>query len=90
MAARRATKTVPQFKSLDEESDFWDAHSVTEFEAMEVTAEDLLGHSDRRSRKQRLTLSLDRDLVARLKAVGAERHLPVSAVAGELLRQGIK
>jgi len=36
-------KKIPKFKSLEEEMEFWDKHSVTEFEAEEVTVEEILG-----------------------------------------------
>jgi len=53
--ATKKTQVVPQFKSLEEESDFWDSHSVTDFESKEVTVEDVLSEASRR-RKQRITL----------------------------------
>jgi len=87
--ATKKTQVVPQFKSLEEESDFWDSHSVTDFESKEVTVEDVLSEASRR-RKQRITLSLNSELVAHLKALGAKRHLPTSAVARELLAEGVK
>lgn len=87
--ATKKKKAVPQFKSLEEESDFWDSHSVTDFESKEVTVEEILEEVSRR-RKQRITLSLDSELVARLKALGAKRHIPTSAVARELLSEGVK
>jgi len=78
--ATKKTQVVPQFKSLEEESDFWDSHSVTDFESKEVTVEDVLSEASRR-RKQRITLSPNSELVA---------HLPTSAVARELLAEGVK
>ena len=35
-------KKIMHFKSLDEEIEFWDTHDATEFEAEEVTVEEIL------------------------------------------------
>ncbi len=83
-------KTVPQFKSLEEESEFWDSHSVTEFEAKEVTVEEILEELKRRPARRRVTLSLDAELLARLQTLAAQRHLPTAALVRELLWQGVK
>ena len=89
MATTKTRSAIPQFKSLDEESDFWGAHSVTEFDAEEVTLAEVADDSDRGQRKRRITLSLEEDLVTRLRTSGAQRRVPLSTLAEELLRAGM-
>jgi predicted DNA binding CopG/RHH family protein len=88
-AKKKKMQSVPQFQSEEEESDFWDSHSVTDYEAKEVTVEEILKAASQ-LKKERITLSLDSELVAYLKALAAKRHLPTSAVARELLLQSVK
>ena len=81
--------TIPQFNTIEEESDFWDTHSVTDFEATEVTVEELTGETLPGQTKRRVTVALDADLYAGLQALAARRHIPTAAVVRELLRQGV-
>ncbi len=83
-------KKIMQFKSLEEEMEFWDTHDATEFEAKEVTVEEILEELKRRPAKRRVTLSLDAELLARLQALAARRRLPTAALMRELLWQGVK
>jgi len=81
--------TIPQFKSLEQESEFWDSHSATEFEAQEVTVHEIVEELKRRPAARRMTLSLDAELFTRLQALAAQRHLPTEALVRELLWQGV-
>jgi len=51
------SKKIMRFNSLEEEMEFWDTHDATEFEAKEVTAEEILGEL----RKMRETLRIELD-----------------------------
>ena len=82
-------KIVPRFTSLEEEAEFWDSHSATEFDAKEVTAEEVFEELKRRPGKRRITLSLDEELFARLQALAAERHLSTATLVRELLSQEV-
>ncbi|MDQ3814091.1 MAG: CopG family antitoxin [Armatimonadota bacterium] len=44
-------KAIPQFESLEEESEFWDSHSATEFEVKEVTVEEILEELKQRAER---------------------------------------
>lgn len=83
-------KQIMQFNSLEEEMEFWDTHDATEFEAKEVTVEEVLKELEKRPAKRRVTLSLDAELLSRLQTLAVQRHLPMSALVRELLWQGVK
>jgi len=55
----------------EEEMDFWDTHSVTEFEAKEVTIEEILEELKHRSAKTKVTLYLETEMQNQLKALAA-------------------
>ena len=82
-------KTVPQFKSLEEEAEFWDSHSATEFEAKEVTVQEVFQELQRRPGKRRISLSLDEELFDRLQNLAAKRRLPTATLVRELLAQEV-
>lgn len=83
-------KKIPQFKSLEEEMEFWDAHSVTEFEAQEVTVEEILEELKHRPVKAKVTLRLETEMQNQLKALAAKRGVSYSSLIRELLWQGLE
>jgi len=83
-------KRIPQFKSLEEEIEFWDKHSVTEFEAEEVTVEEILEEFECHSNKTKVILSLEREMQNQLKALADKRGVSYSSLIHELLLQGLK
>ncbi len=68
---------IPEFRSIEEEAEFWDRHSTTEFEeewepvAVEVSPD--LGHV--------LSVRLDRDTHRRLSVVAKQKGLGASTLA---------
>lgn len=64
---------IPEFASEQEESDFWDTHSATEFWD-ETTPVDIQ-FRDVRPRKTLISLRLEEDTIARLKAVAHGRGI---------------
>lgn len=52
---------IPQFKSVEEESDFYDRHSLTEFETRPVTMEEVIAESRARAQKCKMTLERKRE-----------------------------
>ena len=83
-------KKMVHFKSLDEEMEFWDTHDATEFEAKEVTVEEILGELRRPSRNTRVTLRLETDLLNQIKTLAARRGVSYSSLIRELLWMGVK
>jgi hypothetical protein len=77
---------IPDFASLEEEAQFWDTHDTTEFEDewepvdLEVT----------RPLVHRLSVRFEGPLFHRLVAIAKRRGLPPSALAAELIREGIE
>ncbi len=64
---------IPEFSSEQEESEFWDTHSATEFWD-ETTPVDVQ-FRDVRPRKTLISLRLDEATIARLKAIAHGRGI---------------
>jgi predicted DNA binding CopG/RHH family protein len=62
---------IPQFATLQEESDFWDTHDSTDY--LDETTEIDVTFVDARPRKTQISLRLDPDTITRLKAVARQR-----------------
>jgi hypothetical protein len=78
MAIARKTKSkIPRFKSLDEEAEFWETHSTTEFEdefkEVQVKVARPLSHI--------LAVRLDARTIDRLAEVGRAKGLGPSTLA---------
>ena len=83
-------KKTMHFKSLDEEMEFWDTHDATEFEAEEVTVEEILDELRRHSQKTQVTLRLETELLNQLKTLADRRGVSYSSLMRGLLWQGVK
>jgi len=70
-------KKIMPFKSLDEEMEVWDTHDATEFEAKEVTVEEILSEVRRPSKNTQVTLRLETELLNQIKALGLPRGLVI-------------
>ena len=64
---------IPQFASEQEESDFWDTHSITDY--LDDTTEVDITVIDARPRKEQISLRLDRETITRLKALARQRGI---------------
>ena len=82
-------KKIIEFNSLEEEMEFWDAHSVTEFEAEEVTVEEILEELRHRPVKAKVTLRLETEMQNQ-HALAAKRGVSYSSLIRELLWQGLE
>lgn len=80
-------KKIMHFKSLDEEMEFWDTHDATEFEAKEVTVEEIIGELQNRTQ---VTLRLEAELMNQIKALADRQGVSYSSLMHELLWQGVK
>jgi len=83
-------KRIMNFKSLDEEMEFWDTHDATEFEAKEVTVEEIIDELRHYSKNTQVTLRLEMELLNQLKTLAARRGVSYSSLICELLWQGVK
>ncbi|MDI6794883.1 MAG: CopG family antitoxin [bacterium] len=79
-------KEIMHFKSLDEEMEFWDTHDATEFEAKEVTVEEIIGELQSRTQ---VTLRLEAELMNQIKALADRQGVSYSSLMHELLWQGV-
>ena len=64
---------IPQFASEQEESDFWDTHSITDY--LDDTTEVDITVIDARPRKEQISLRLDRETITRLKELASQRGI---------------
>lgn len=55
----RKRKTIPQFKSLEEEMAFWDKHSLSELELRDVTPRDASRAAVKKPKRRALTVQLE-------------------------------
>ena len=81
------TEGIPAFASEAEEIVFWDTHDIADYD--DGIAEDVVFEFRRPEPKQRVSLRLDRDLLADLKRVAAEQHIPYQTLARGLIRRGV-
>lgn len=87
----QSKRRLPRFKTVREESEFWDRHSPLDYGAWEeVSYEDILGELEARGeRKVQVSLRLERKLVSKLKRVAAEHRIPYQKLARELLWRAV-
>jgi len=64
---------IPEFKTILEESDFWDTHSPLEFPD-EFTEVDVI-FVDARPKKIPVSMRLDRAMVSKLKAIARQQGI---------------
>ena len=64
---------IPKFASEQEEAEFWDTHSITDY-LDELTPVDVTV-VDARPRKEQISLRLDRETITRLKALARQRGI---------------
>jgi len=76
---------IPEFKTLTEMADFWDTHSLTEFEDHLVEVkEPIFEHL----RDRRITVTLDEEHYQRLQVIAEHEQLsPVSLVNEWVIQQ---
>jgi len=68
---------IPEFKSYQEEAEFWDTHDLTELEdELELVEEEVFV----RPRKQVVSIRLDRRMVEALKALAVRKGLGYSTL----------
>jgi predicted DNA binding CopG/RHH family protein len=82
---------MPKFKSLEEESEFWDTHSPLDYgEWEEVTLKEVMKDVQRRSQKKvPISIRVELELVEKLKKVAKEHGVPYQRVAREILWRGL-
>ena len=77
VTANRRKSRIPRFKSREEEADFWDAHSTTEFEDEFVEVQLKVS----RPLIHTLAVRMDAKTIDRLAAVGRKKGIGPSTLA---------
>ena len=83
-----ADGSIPAFKTYEEEANFWDTHSITDFED-ETEDVDIVFDLDK-PREASLVLRLQKVFKVRLKKIAKSKGLDVSALARMWLLEKIK
>ena len=77
MQEERKKSRIPEFKTIEEEAEFWDTHDTTdyedEFKPVKVRFADKLF--------DRVTIPVDADTLARLDTIAREEELNATALA---------
>ena len=78
---------IPRFKSDQEAAQFWDTHSLTEFEDdLELVREKVFVKRE----KQVMTIRVDKKLVNAMKAIAREKGINYSTLARMWLLERLK
>jgi hypothetical protein len=80
-ASRGAQSRIPHFKSIEEEAEFWDTHSTTEFEDEFEDVPDVRFVVVRAQPKKALTVRLPAESLARLTQQAHEQGIRPSTLA---------
>jgi len=83
----RKTKYIPEFKSEEEEIEFWDTHDPDEY--FTEPADDIIIEV-KPEKKKRVTLRLEPSVVAQLKALARQHDVPYQTLARGLIKRGIR
>ncbi|HEY3397964.1 MAG TPA: CopG family antitoxin [Armatimonadota bacterium] len=80
-------KKLPQFKTEEEEMNFWDTHDDEEYlyEPLEMGTMHF-----RPEPKKQISLRLEPSLIAELKQVAAENHVPYQTLTRGLIRRSLE
>jgi len=81
----RKKPKLPAFKSVDEESDYWDRTSTAEYDSEDVTEAFFEELRSRAEPKKKVTLRLEPELIEDLKAIARKHGMPYQSLARELL-----
>ena len=85
----RKRKTLPTFRTVEEESDFWDKHSPTEFELREVSVAEVVAGGKRSPKQRTVALHVDKNVAAKLRARANQLGINPEKLASELLKKGL-
>ncbi|MGI0133806.1 MAG: CopG family antitoxin [Candidatus Micrarchaeaceae archaeon] len=81
-------KEIPDFKSEEEEFEFWATHDSTDYidwtKSQEVTFPNL------KPTDELLPLFLDTDITKDLKVLAKERSIDLAALAAQYIREGVR
>ena len=79
---------IMNFKSLEEEMEFWDTHDATDFIGEEVTVEDII--KEHQSQQTSVIIQLDVKLLNQIKTLADKMSINYSLLMRDLLFEGLK
>jgi len=80
---------LPAFKSVEEESDYWDRTSTAGYDSEDVTESFFEELRSRAEPKKKVTLRLESELINDLKTLARRHGMPYQTLARELLWVGV-
>ena len=78
---KRAKSSIPRFKTIQEEAEFWDSHSTTEFEDEFEEVKDVQFVVTRVEPKKDITVRLSQNTLAELTKRAREKGIGPSTLA---------
>lgn len=82
-------KPIPQFKSIDEERDFWAEHDGADFVDWEKAKSDARFPNLKFSTRS-ISIRLPQDMLARLKEIANKKDIPYQSLVKMMLAEKIK
>jgi predicted DNA binding CopG/RHH family protein len=91
LKSKNGGRTTPQFRSLKQESGFWDSQSFLDFGKWEVVPYDQVCKElgSRNQPKQPVTFRLEKALIRRLKEAARRHGVKYQVLAREILWQSL-
>lgn len=80
-------KQVPVFKTIEEESDYWDNHEITEENSIDVTEE--FYRQLENDKKKKITIWLDTGLINKLKQQSKKFGIPYQKFTRTILKASL-
>ena len=85
---KKKLQTVPKFKSIEEEANFWDTHSTEDFPDYWAPAPEVKFSKNLKSIYQKVVpIRLDEKTIDAVKKVAKEKGIGVSTTARMLIRE---
>ncbi len=83
-------KRLPKFKNIEEESEYWDNHSTTDFDSVEITDDFIRNLKKSNIPKKKVTIRLDIELIDSLKRAAKKHGVPYQRFMRELIQSCVK
>ena len=87
---KKPTRKIPEFKSEDEEFDFWSSHDSTEFFSETEEIDESLEITKPKRKKQRVTMLLDPQLKTQLQKIAEEKGIPYQTLIQMWLKERVR
>ena len=84
-----AKTQIPSFDTVEEESDFWDTHDATDFEAVEVTVQEIVAGLESEQPRE-IRVALPRGLSQKIVSTAKTRGVSCHTLVRELLERAVQ